>query len=167
MPRRVLQGTVVSVAGQKTISVLVERRVMHPIYKKYINRSKKYLAHDENGVCQKGAVVRIVERNGEPRNAPSVSPRIRGDPPPPQAGEEDRPSSLAKRGRWREAKPRDGGGAIPTRPPPGPGTSAGSDAGRCPSLAARRRERSGRSSHAGPRTGRTSAAPVRSAAARR
>ncbi|MFN5589814.1 MAG: 30S ribosomal protein S17 [Holosporales bacterium] len=61
MPRRILQGTVVSVSGHKTVSVLVERRVMHPIYKKYINRSKKYLAHDENNVCQKGAVVRIVE----------------------------------------------------------------------------------------------------------
>ncbi|MGE3624496.1 MAG: 30S ribosomal protein S17, partial [Bdellovibrionales bacterium] len=47
MPRRVLQGTVVSDKADKTITVLVERRVRHPIYKKYIRRSKKYAAHDE------------------------------------------------------------------------------------------------------------------------
>ena len=47
MPRRVLQGTVVSDKADKTIVVRVERRVMHPLYKKYITRSKKYAAHDE------------------------------------------------------------------------------------------------------------------------
>jgi small subunit ribosomal protein S17 len=47
MPRRVLQGTVVSDKNDKTVIVSVERRVMHPVYKKFIRRSKKYAAHDE------------------------------------------------------------------------------------------------------------------------
>jgi small subunit ribosomal protein S17 len=61
MPRRVLQGTVVSDKGDKTITVLVERRVMHPIYKKYIRTSKKYAAHDEMNSCKEGDVVSIIE----------------------------------------------------------------------------------------------------------
>jgi small subunit ribosomal protein S17 len=61
MPRRVLQGVVVSDKGDKTITVLVERRVMHPLYKKFIKRSKKYRAHDENNVHKVGDVVRIEE----------------------------------------------------------------------------------------------------------
>jgi len=61
MPRRVLQGRVVSVAGTKTVVVEVERRVKHPVYKKYIRRSKKFAAHDENSRCQVGDKVRIRE----------------------------------------------------------------------------------------------------------
>ena len=61
MPRRVLQGTVVSDKGDKTITVLVERRVMHPIYKKYIRTSKKYAAHDETNRCKVGETVSIIE----------------------------------------------------------------------------------------------------------
>ncbi|MFO1127031.1 MAG: 30S ribosomal protein S17 [Rhodospirillales bacterium] len=61
MPRRVLQGVVVSDKTEKTIVVLVERRVMHPIYKKFIRRSKKYMAHDETNACKTGDVVRIRE----------------------------------------------------------------------------------------------------------
>lgn len=61
MPRRVLQGTVVSDKGDKTITVLVERRVMHPLYKKYIRKSKKYAAHDENNSRKIGDVVEIIE----------------------------------------------------------------------------------------------------------
>ncbi len=61
MPRRVLQGTVTSDKGDKTITVLVERRVMHPIYKKFINRSKKFAAHDEHNKCKVGDVVSIIE----------------------------------------------------------------------------------------------------------
>lgn len=61
MPRRVLQGTVVSDKGDKTITVLVERRVMHPIYKKYIRKSKKYAAHDEQNACKVGDNVSIIE----------------------------------------------------------------------------------------------------------
>jgi small subunit ribosomal protein S17 len=54
MPRRVLQGTVVSDKGDKTIIVLVERRVMHPVYKKFIRQSKRYAAHDENNHFKTG-----------------------------------------------------------------------------------------------------------------
>lgn len=61
MPRRVLQGTVVSDKGDKTITILVERRVMHPIYKKYIRTSKKYAAHDEQNRCKVGEKVSIIE----------------------------------------------------------------------------------------------------------
>jgi small subunit ribosomal protein S17 len=61
MPRRILQGTVVSAKNDKTVTVLVERRVMHPIYKKFVTRSKKYAAHDEANSFKAGDVVRIVE----------------------------------------------------------------------------------------------------------
>ncbi len=61
MPRRVLQGTVVSDKGDKTVTVLVERRVMHPIYKKYIRKSKKYAAHDEHNKHKVGDVISIIE----------------------------------------------------------------------------------------------------------
>ena len=61
MPRRVMQGTVVSDKRDKTVTVLVERRVMHPIYKKYVKRSKKYAAHDETNAVKAGDVVTIRE----------------------------------------------------------------------------------------------------------
>ena len=79
MPKRVLTGRVVSDKMDKTITVLVERRVMHPLYKKFIRRSKKYAAHDDANLCKEGDVVQIeecrpisarkswvvIERNGE------------------------------------------------------------------------------------------------------
>lgn len=61
MPKRILQGTVVSDKADKTISVLVERRITHPLYGKTIRRSKKYAAHDENNSAKVGDVVKIVE----------------------------------------------------------------------------------------------------------
>ncbi len=61
MPKRVLQGVVVSDKNDKTIVVEVERRVMHPIYKKFIRRTKRYHAHDEANVSKVGDVVRIGE----------------------------------------------------------------------------------------------------------
>jgi small subunit ribosomal protein S17 len=61
MPKRILQGTVVSDKADKTITVLVERRVMHPVYKKFITKSKKYAAHDEANHFKIGDVVRIEE----------------------------------------------------------------------------------------------------------
>ena len=61
MPKRVLQGVVVSDVQDKTVVVRVERRVMHPVYKKYIMRSKKYPAHDEKNAFKVGDVVRIEE----------------------------------------------------------------------------------------------------------
>ena len=61
MPKRVLTGRVVSDKTDKTITVLVERRVMHPLYKKFIRRSKKYSAHDDANLCKEGDVVQIEE----------------------------------------------------------------------------------------------------------
>ncbi len=61
MPKRVLAGRVTSDKMDKTVTVSVERRIMHPLYKKFIRRSKKYAAHDEANVCKVGDLVRIEE----------------------------------------------------------------------------------------------------------
>ena len=61
MPKRVLQGVVTSDKGDKTVTVRVERRFTHPIYKKTVRSSKKYAAHDEENRCKVGDVVEIVE----------------------------------------------------------------------------------------------------------
>jgi small subunit ribosomal protein S17 len=61
MPKRILQGLVVSDKQDKTVVVSVERRVMHPVYKKFITRSKKYAAHDEANHFKVGDSVRIEE----------------------------------------------------------------------------------------------------------
>ncbi len=61
MPRRVMQGKVVSDAPDKTVVVLVERRIMHPRYNKIIRKSKKYHAHDEANAYKNGDIVRIRE----------------------------------------------------------------------------------------------------------
>lgn len=68
MPKRILQGVVVSDKQDKTIVIKVERRFMHPLYKKFIMRSKKYAAHDENNVAKTGDVVRIRECRPISRN---------------------------------------------------------------------------------------------------
>ena len=59
--QRTVEGRVVSNKMQKTVTVLVERQVKHALYGKYIKRSTKLHAHDEEGVCQEGDVVRLVE----------------------------------------------------------------------------------------------------------
>jgi small subunit ribosomal protein S17 len=61
MPKRVLQGVVTSDKGDKTVVVKVERRLRHPIYKKFIRRSKTFMAHDEENVVKVGDIVRIRE----------------------------------------------------------------------------------------------------------
>ena len=91
MPKRVLTGRVVSDKMDKTVTVLVERRVMHPLYKKFIRRSKKYAAHDEANLCKEGDAVRIeecrpiskrktwlvIERNGESvQYPPGFGPQV-------------------------------------------------------------------------------------------
>ncbi len=58
---RTATGTVVSNKMEKTITVLVERRLQHPLYGKYIKRSKKIHAHDPENVCQEGDMVTIEE----------------------------------------------------------------------------------------------------------
>ncbi len=59
--KRILTGKVVSDKPEKSIVVIVERQVAHPIYKKYFKRSKKYMAHDENNEAHVGDTVRIIE----------------------------------------------------------------------------------------------------------
>jgi len=61
MPKRVMTGTVVSDKADKTVVVLVERRVKHPLYGKIIKLSKKYHAHDEANAFKAGETVRIEE----------------------------------------------------------------------------------------------------------
>ncbi|MEC9291916.1 MAG: 30S ribosomal protein S17 [Pseudomonadota bacterium] len=61
MPKRILQGTVVSTGADKTAVVKVERKVKHPLYGKTIRKSKKYHAHDADNSCTVGDVVRIIE----------------------------------------------------------------------------------------------------------
>jgi small subunit ribosomal protein S17 len=61
MPKRILEGVVVSDKMDKTIVVKVERRVMHPVYKKFVRQSKKYSAHDEANKFKTGDTVRIQE----------------------------------------------------------------------------------------------------------
>ena len=59
--KREIQGNVVKIAGDKTITVLVERRVMHPRYHKVVKRFKKYLVHDERNECSVGDEVVAIE----------------------------------------------------------------------------------------------------------
>ncbi|CAA6814271.1 MAG: SSU ribosomal protein S17p (S11e) [uncultured Sulfurovum sp.] len=61
MPKRQIQGTVIKKAGDKTATVLVERRVLHPRYHKTVKRFKKYLIHDENNTINVGDTVSAVE----------------------------------------------------------------------------------------------------------
>ena len=61
MPRRILEGVVVSDKGDKTVVVNVERTILHPVMKKTVRRSKKYHAHDEGNVYAVGEHARIVE----------------------------------------------------------------------------------------------------------
>lgn len=59
--RKQKTGLVVSTKMDKTISVMVERRLMHPLYGKFVKRSKKFFAHDEENSCNVGDLVRIME----------------------------------------------------------------------------------------------------------
>lgn len=61
MPKKTLTGVVVSDKAAKTVTVLVERQMQHPLYGKVIKQSKKYLAHDETDQYKTGDVVEIIE----------------------------------------------------------------------------------------------------------
>lgn len=61
MPKRIMQGTVVSDQGDKTIIVKVERRFKHPLLNKIVRKSKRFMAHDEGNACKTGDMVRIQE----------------------------------------------------------------------------------------------------------
>tara|TARA_B100000029_G_scaffold208132_1_gene205910 strand:+ start:871 stop:1137 length:267 start_codon:yes stop_codon:yes gene_type:complete len=59
--RKQLIGEVLSIKMDKTVVLRVDRRISHPIYKKYVTKSKKYYAHDENNKCAMGDIVKIIE----------------------------------------------------------------------------------------------------------
>ena len=61
MPKRILEGVVVSDKGDKTVVVKVERTFLHPVLKKTVRRSKKYHAHDEANAYKAGEIARIIE----------------------------------------------------------------------------------------------------------
>jgi small subunit ribosomal protein S17 len=61
MPKRILEGVVVSDKGDKTVVVRVERTFLHPLLKKTVRRSKRYHAHDEANAYREGEAVRIIE----------------------------------------------------------------------------------------------------------
>ena len=61
MPKRILEGLVVSDKGDKTVIVKVERTVLHPVLKKPVRKSKRYHAHDEANAYKTGETIRIVE----------------------------------------------------------------------------------------------------------
>jgi len=61
MPKRILQGTVVSNKNDKTVVVRIERRFTHPVLKKTVRLTKKYHAHDADNACKEGDLVRIEE----------------------------------------------------------------------------------------------------------
>jgi len=97
MPKRVMTGTVVSDKTDKTVVVLVERRVKHPLYGKIIKRSKKYHAHDEGNEYKEGETVRIEE------TAPisklktwTVLGRLDAHATPDKAGGEKKPAKAGK-----------------------------------------------------------------------
>ena len=61
MPKRILIGKVTSNKADKTITVIVERRIMHPMYKKFVTKSKKFAAHDSENKFKEGDTVSIKE----------------------------------------------------------------------------------------------------------
>ena len=61
MPKRILEGVVVSDKGDKTVVVKVERTLLHPLLKKTVRRSKRYHAHDETNAYKTGDIARIIE----------------------------------------------------------------------------------------------------------
>ena len=61
MPKRILTGKVTSNKSDKTITVLVERKIMHPMYKKFVTKSKKFSAHDGENKFKVGDTVNIIE----------------------------------------------------------------------------------------------------------
>ena len=65
MPKKILQGVVVSAKADKTLSVKVERRYSHPKYRKTVSVFKKYAVHDPENRCQEGELVKIIESKPE------------------------------------------------------------------------------------------------------
>ncbi|RDU73239.1 30S ribosomal protein S17 [Helicobacter anseris] len=66
--KRIIQGEVVSKAGEKSVTILVERKVVHPKYRKIVKRFKKYTIHDENNSAKVGDVITAIECRPISRN---------------------------------------------------------------------------------------------------
>jgi len=66
--RRIQDGTVISDKMDKTVVVLVERRTQHPLYKRTVKRSQKFMAHDEENTCRIGDRVEIIESRPHSKN---------------------------------------------------------------------------------------------------
>lgn len=122
MPRRVLEGNVVGDKTDKTITVLVERRYMHPMYKKYIKKSDKFTAHDEANAYKIGDRVSIIECRPisktkrwtvvEGDAAASTAPKLKKDKPavakakdakPAEKKEEAKKKPVAKKEEAKKA----------------------------------------------------------------
>jgi small subunit ribosomal protein S17 len=61
MPKRQISGTVIKISGEKSVSIVVERKVIHPRYHKTVKRFKKYLVHDEKGEVNLGDTISAIE----------------------------------------------------------------------------------------------------------
>lgn len=104
MPRRILEGNIVSDKMDKTVTVLVERRFMHPVYKKYVRKSDKYAAHDETNTFKAGDRVQIEECRPLSKNkrwrviagVGEAASRKPGEGAPASAAKEAKPAAAKK-----------------------------------------------------------------------
>src|ERR1700724_4095780 len=101
MSKRVLRGVVVSDACDKTVIVRVERRGMHPVYKKFITHSKKYAAHDEHNKFHPGDAVQIEESRPISKRKHWVVLEGSGEAVPGRRGEHAGGDSAARAGEGR------------------------------------------------------------------
>lgn len=99
MPRRVLEGQVVSDKMDKTVTVLVERRVMHPMYKKFVRSTSKFAAHDETNAFKVGDKVQIEECRPISKNKSwrVITPVAAGAGRAPKAAKEEVAAPKAKK----------------------------------------------------------------------
>ncbi len=113
MPRRVLEGNIVSDKMDKTVTVQVERRYMHPVYKKFVRKSDKYAAHDEQNAYKTGDRVLIEEcrplsKRKSWRVISTVSGEVREAPAPVEKAVEAKKTAAkktaAKKGPAKKAK---------------------------------------------------------------
>lgn len=59
--KRIISGCVVKISGNKSVSILVERRVLHPRYRKIVKKFRKYIVHDHDSICNIGDIVEAIE----------------------------------------------------------------------------------------------------------
>ncbi|MBI1300306.1 MAG: 30S ribosomal protein S17 [Alphaproteobacteria bacterium] len=109
MPRRILEGNVVSDKQDKTVTVLVERRIMHPLYKKYVKKTDKYAAHDEMNQFKEGDRVSIIEcRPISKRKRWTVitGDELAAEKAPKPAAKKAEPKKVEKKAEAKKAEPK-------------------------------------------------------------